>query len=84
MEEGGLKGRSEGTVTPDLIPLFKSSIKVLVSLNVAQLFQYSTNAGKEKGREMGHKKRKMFDIQAGRLREVTSSWPFQKTWPPTV
>ena len=54
-------------MAPDLISLFKSCTGNLVGLNAAQLFEYSSDPGKGKDAERGHKKKKKngFDIQAG-------------------
>lgn len=72
-------------MAPNLISLFRHGTGNLVALNAAQLFQYTSNPGKGQTRERGTQgKKNEFDIQAGGLREVTSSRPFQKTWPPAV
>lgn len=73
-------------MAPDLISLFKSCTGNLVGLNAAQLFEYSSDPGKGKDAERGHKKKRKMGLtfRQARLREVTSSRPFQRTWPPAV
>jgi len=80
-----LLNRGHKELAPNLISLFRSCTGNLVTLNAVQLFQYTSNPGKgEDQTKRTQEKKNTFDIQADRPREVTSSWPLQKTWPPAV
>lgn len=84
-EEGALKGRSEGNRSTRLdISIQKlhwqpgrTECIPIISINQ----QFWKGEDQRKGTQ---EKKNGFDIQAGGLREVTSSRPFQKTWPPAV
>lgn len=84
-EEGALKGRSEGTCGTRLnISILKlhwqpgrSEYNPIISIQP----QSWEGEGQAEGRQ---EKKNGFDTQAGGPREVTSSRPFQRTWPPAV
>lgn len=80
--EESLKGRSEGKHGTRL----DSSIQMLHwqpgRIERSPIHQQSWEG--EDRRKGTQEKKNGFDIQAGRLREVTSSRPFQRTWPPAV
>lgn len=84
-EEGALKGRSEGNggTRPDISiqklhwQPGRTECGPIISIN-----QRSWEG--EDQRKGTREKKNGFDIQAGGLREVTSSRPFQKAWPPAA
>lgn len=84
-DEGAVKGRSGEIVAPDLISLFKKLRWQPGRTECHPIISIRQQAWEGEGRRKGTQEKKNgFDIQAGGLREVTSSWPFQRTWPPAV
>lgn len=84
-EEGALKGRSEGNrgtrLNISILKLHWQPGRTECSPIISIHQQSWEGEGRRKGTQ---EKKNGFDIQAGGLREVTSSRPFQRTWPPAV
>lgn len=77
------RGGQGEIVAPDLISLFKKLCWQPGRTECHPIISIHQQPWEGEGRRKGTREKKNgFDIQAGGPREVTSSWPFQRTWPP--
>lgn len=84
-EEGALKGRSEWNCGTRLDISIQKLHWQPGRTECSPIISIHQQSWKGEDRRKGTQEKKNgFDIQAGGLREVTSSRPFQKTWPPAV
>lgn len=84
-EERALKGRSEGNrgtrLNISILKLYWQPGRTECGPIISIHQQSWEGEGRRKG---AREKKNRFDIQAGGLREVTSSRPFQRKWPPAA